>query len=110
MVVEAARTTRSPLLVGKDLWVEEIVDQKWEDIESATCELKVDQKKIMLACIYRPTTASDEVNEQLQHAILKMCELASNQILICGDFNFKGIDWENNIVDSDSNQSRGQVS
>ena len=88
------------ILVRKGLWVSEVSEQVWGDIEAVVCQVIIGQKSILLACIYRPPTAAEETNEQLLQAVQRICDLPFNQVLICGDFNFRDIDWENNTVDS----------
>ena len=86
------------ILVRSDIWAEEVSHEKWENIEAIACRVKVGQRSLMLACIYRPPSASEETNRQVERAVLKMCDLAGDQILLCGDFNYKGIDWKNEMV------------
>ena len=88
------------ILVRNGLWVSEISEQAWGGIEAVTCQVMTRQKSILLACIYRPPAASEETNEQLLLAIQKMCDLPFDQVLLCGDFNFRDIDWENNKVEA----------
>ena len=76
----------------------EISEQAWGDIEAVVCQVMIGQKSLLLACIHRPPTASQEINEQLLQAIQKICDLPFNQVLICGDFNYRDIDWENSTV------------
>ena len=80
------------ILVRKGLWVSEVSEQVWGDIEAVICQVIIGQKSILLACIYRPPTAAEETNEQLLQAVQRICDLPFNQVLICGDFNFRDID------------------
>ena len=96
------------ILVRHDLWATEILDSTWDNIEATTCHVTIGKKSILLSCMYRPPAASEEVNDQLLLAIRKMCELPFDQLLICGDFNYRGIDWENNTVESGDTSSQAK--
>ena len=80
------------ILVRNGLWVSEISKQAWGGIEAVASQVMIGQKLLLLACIYRPPSASQEINEQLLQAIQKICDLPFNQVLICGDFNYHDID------------------
>ena len=76
------------ILVRNGLWVSEVSEQVWGDIEAVVRKVIIGPKSILLACIYRPPTASERTNEQLLQAVQRTCDLPFNLILICGDFNF----------------------
>ena len=90
------------ILVRKDLWVGEVSNVKWVDIEAVVCELVIGKKKVLLACVYRPPSYHVDMNDKLLQGITAMCDVAKDQILICGDFNYRGIDWANDMVEGSS--------
>ena len=48
--------------------------------------------------MYRPPGSSSIYNAEVRRAIQSVSEKNQTQVLICGDFNFKEIDWEANDV------------
>ena len=69
--------------------------------EAIWCEIKCEGKPIIVGTIYRTPSSSRE-NNNLLLDIIKVCDSYSDraQILLCGDFNYGAIDWDNNCVDS----------
>ena len=93
------------ILVRKELCAWERLDMECENVEVTTCDVKTRHGKITLACFYRPPNASSELNEKLCQALLKICNTSSKQKLICGDFNFREINWNQDTVKgSDSSE------
>ena len=58
-------------------------------------------KPIIVGTVYRKPSSSKE-NNRLLLDLLSVCDKYEDkaQILICGDFNYGAINWENNVVDS----------
>ena len=83
------------ILIRNDLWSREVTDLQSDDIEVVMCELVADQRKLLLACVYRPPNTSQDLNKKLCEMVTEMCHMGYDQVLICGDFNFGKIDWEN---------------
>ena len=50
--------------------------------------------KLLVGCVYRPPSNTKEQNSLLYESILSITENRSH-VLLCGDFNQPGIDWEN---------------
>jgi len=65
------------------------------------CEIKCEGKPIV-GVVYR-TPSSNRENNDLLLDLFTVCDTYSDkaQILVCGDFNYGAIDWENNCVDSE---------
>lgn len=99
------------LLVNKELIVEEasvsdLVNHGAQ--ETVWCEIsnKVG-KNIVLGSIYRPPSSSEENNGRLCDLIrLSETSTQGKQILVCGDFNYGAIKWEDNIVEPGSYNRR----
>ena len=87
-------------LISTDLYITELNDHKFE--EAVWCEIKCKGKPIIVGTIYR-TPSSNRDNNNLLLDIMKVCDTYSSyaQILICGDFNYGAIEWENNSVDTE---------
>ena len=71
-------------------------DQLWVEIK-----LK-DTKKLICGCIYRTPSKKDD---QVEKSTAKVCDIIReimvrkpSHVLICGDFNYPSIDWENEHV------------
>ena len=64
----------------------------WTEIRTTPSE------KILLGCIYRSPNSSQENNKLLLDQLEEACKLKYKHILVVGDFNYKEVDWKNNIV------------
>ena len=64
------------------------------------CEIKCEGKPIIVGVVYRCPSSSSE-NNNLLLDLLAICDSYSDkaQILVCGEFNYGAIDWENNCVE-----------
>ena len=64
------------------------------------CEIKCEGRPIIVGTVYRAPRSSSENNDLLLD-LFSVCDRYSNraQIIVCGDFNYGAIDWENNCVD-----------
>ena len=64
--------------------------------ESVWCEVKLSKyKKLLIGCIYRSESGSSDNNSKLNQLLQGACNKGYSCILILGDFNYKGITWEN---------------
>ena len=59
--------------------------------------VKYEQEKVIVGCIYRKGTSSEENNTRLFENIALSKQL-SDKVLIMGDLNFPEIDWKNNFI------------
>ena len=60
------------------------------------CEVKLSKyKKLLIGCIYRSESGSSDNNSKLNQLLQEACNKGYSYILILGDFNYKGITWEN---------------
>ena len=77
-----------------------------EYAEAVWCEVTVGDKSVLVGSVYRPPSTSREMNS-LFHDLIKIADDHSkySQILLCGDFNFGGIIWENNDVNEDDHHT-----
>ena len=67
--------------------------------ESVWCELIFQNKKVLIGTIYRPPASVREKNDLLCDLIRVSGDYNNeSQVLLCGDFNFKEINWETNEV------------
>ena len=67
--------------------------------ESLWCELKCSGNPLILGVIYRTPSSSQHNNQRICDLIKTAEDYTGNkQIVVCGDFNFGNIDWENNYV------------
>ena len=66
------------------------------------CEIKCEGKPIIVGVVYRTPSSSRENNDLLLD-LFTVCDTYSDkaQILVCGDFNYGTIDWENSCVVSE---------
>ena len=93
------------ILVNKDLIVSDfnvnvLNNHHYED--SVWCEIKCEGKPIIVGVVYR-TPSSNNDNNDLLLDLFSVCDVYSDkaQIIVCGDFNYGAIDWENNCVDTE---------
>ena len=87
-------------LISSDLYITELNDHHFE--ESVWCEIKCEDKPIIVGTAYRTPSSSRENNDLLLD-IFNVCDKYNNnaQIVICGDFNYGAIEWDCNSVDSE---------
>ena len=87
------------ILVRDDILSEATNENFLSNTESVACKIFYGNKSLLIACIYRPPKPSDtHYNSNINTVIDKLSQLSSDQLLICGDFNYPNIDWPNNIV------------
>ena len=73
-------------------------DHIWVEIKLAT------NTNILCGCVYR--SPSNDIAENIESTtvieqlLIKASKVANPHLLIAGDFNLKGIDWENHCVDT----------
>ena len=77
------------MMVKNGLNVRELPEFQWKNVEAITCELKLWERRILLVCAYRPNSASQETNNTLCHAMLQISNSKVDQLLVCGDFNYR---------------------
>ena len=64
--------------------------------ESIRCEVNLTgPDKLLSGCIYRSESGTEENNCKLQKLVLEANTKGYSHVLIMGDFNYKGIIWEN---------------
>ena len=95
------------ILVHKSLSPEDIPDV-YHGTESIGCKIRYGTRVLLIACMYRPE-ASRNYNLNILRSLRDLNEIESDQILICGDFNFPKIDWVNHLVDAGSLDSSDSV-
>lgn len=86
------------IMVKKELEVAELPKSICPDIEAAACVIRCTGSQVLLCCIYRPPNASKRYNKMVRKVIKKMSNLGHRQIIICGDFNYRQINWAKNIA------------
>jgi hypothetical protein len=75
----------SPSLVSEDC--------KFE--EHCWCEINLGEKeKLLVGCIYRSPNSEASNNAAMLKDLQKICNKSYSHIMICGDFNYPGINWE----------------
>jgi hypothetical protein len=62
--------------------------------ESVWCNIKLEKNcKMLVGCVYRSPTTSDENNEKLLQLMRAASEVKADYLVVMGDFNWKEIDW-----------------
>ena len=64
---------------------------------------------ILVGCIYRSPNSSSHNSEKLIDLLEEVSKLKYNAMVIVGDFNYKEIDWENNIVRANENNAASYI-
>ena len=78
--------------------------------ESVWCEISFRDKCMLIGCIYRAPSSSRENNDLLCDLIrLSDNYNQQSQMLICGDFNYNCICWEENSVQTNEQNSIGAL-
>ena len=82
------------ILVHKYIISEIVIDVIWSDIKVISCILKYGKTSALISCMYRSPSSSSDYSKNIRDTLTKLNTYKTDQKLICGDFNFKGIDWE----------------
>ena len=88
-------------IVSDDVFVDPL--NKHQAEEGVWCEVSLrNNRKLILGSVYR-TPSSTSANNDLICDLMRSCERISgeNQVVVCGDFNYSSILWEDNSVDAD---------
>jgi hypothetical protein len=64
--------------------------------ESIWCDLKIGGEKTLIGICYRPPNSNIVEDEALFNFF---CKASKEKVLIMGDFNFSGIDWNRSVLD-----------
>ena len=63
--------------------------------ESVWCMMLIkDSERILVGTIYRNPSSDTQNAQRMCPAINEMCGKDCSQVILCGDFNLKEIDWE----------------
>ena len=85
---------------------EEIKLVSLNDIEMIVFKVIFQQKTLVCACIYRPPEPGDYYNQKVLQAIKEISDINADQFLICGDFNYSKIDWNNHDIPTAARDER----
>ena len=96
------------IMVKKVLPTIQLYDDSWNAIEGVVCQAKVGKKAVYLACIYRPPGSGSEYNERVCRTLQTICDKYTGQVLICGDFNFREINWDANEVNGSNSSEQAK--
>ena len=61
--------------------------------------------KLMLGCLYRSGSGDSQNNEKLKELINHVASKDPSHLLIYGDFNYKGINWEDDTAKTADEES-----
>ena len=50
--------------------------------------------EVPMLCLYRPPSATENYNQKIRETVKEVCNQGTRQVLICGDLNYGGINWE----------------
>ena len=65
-------------------------------IESVWCSIRLaNDDKLLVGCVYRSPGSSKDNNIKLNALLKNAVQLDFSHVLICGDFNYKEINWHN---------------
>ena len=86
------------ILVHNCLNAELISQEVLQDTESVACKINYGLKSVVLGCMYRPPYSPPEYNIRISNAIHSLSLIQADQTLICGDFNYPKIEWNDHII------------
>ena len=90
------------ILVKEGIFSRDISEELCLDTESIACLIGYGSRKLLVACMYRAPDSLVEYSDKINLNIQKICNFKSDQLIICGDFNFPEIDWINHLVTAGS--------
>ena len=63
--------------------------------EHCWCEVRLENEdRLLVGCIYRSPNSNNSNNFNMIQDFIKISQKSYSHILICGDFNYPGINWE----------------
>jgi endonuclease/exonuclease/phosphatase family metal-dependent hydrolase len=69
------------------------------------CEVKLkDQDRLLIGIVYRSPNSTEEMNQQLTLVIKDIVNRKSSHLLMMGDFNYPGIDWDLEITEGSQDE------
>ena len=86
------------VFMKEGLICEEVKSDSWNDIEVIVFKVLFLQTTLVCACIYRPPEPGDYYNHKILQTIREISDINADQFLICGDFNYSKIDWNNHDI------------
>ena len=64
--------------------------------ESVWCSVRLaNNDKLLVGCVYRSQSSSSDNNMKLNALLKNAVQFEHSHILICGDFNYREINWQN---------------
>ena len=74
--------------------------------ENCWCEISLrGNDRLLIGCIYRSPNSNTSNNENMIKDLVNICQKPYSHVLLCGDFNYPGINWGNN-EECDSHNAR----
>lgn len=68
------------------------------NVAAVMCEVNIEGNSILLGRYYRPPNSSQEYDNQIKQTLRESSNTQAYQVLMCGGFKCKEIDWENHYV------------
>ena len=86
------------IMVKKPISSDELLNEAWDDVEVVVCQLRFGRHLLIVACMYRPPGSQLNYNAQIRKSLRAVTASKQDQVLICGDFNYREINWHDNEV------------
>ena len=85
-------------MVKKSITSTQLLNEVWDDVvEAVVCQLRLGRQILIITCMYRPPGSQLYYN-QVRKSLHAVATSKQDQVLICGDFNYKEINWHENEV------------
>ena len=81
------------MMVRNSLTATQLSDDVFNDVEAVVCQIGACRNGVKVACIYRPPGSPPSYNAQIRKSISCISANQQSQVLVCGDFNYREIDW-----------------
>ena len=94
------------VFMKEGLICEEAKSDTWNDIEVIVFKVLFLQSTLVCACIYRPPEPGECYNHKIFQTIREISDINADQFLICGDFNYSKIDWNNHDIPTAARDER----
>ena len=82
---------------------EQVHNPVWEHIEITACILRFGGRSVLTAFVYRPPGSTFRYSHRISEAVEVLSDIPADQYLICGDFNYPKIDWQNYVISETNN-------
>ena len=96
------------IMVRNSLVATQQLSEIWEEVEVVVCQLNFGKHFVNVAVMYRPPGSPAQYNTQVRKALRAVSANQNAQVLVCGDFNYREINWRTQDVTGGENSEQAR--